>query len=282
MPVPKDDALTEFTKTKMHFALALLGTLFALHPLVEKFGDQVGFEYLGVFLKVFYAYALAAGLLALTVYFYALALLSERAYSWMEKSGNSCYAVAVMVLPLYGGLYLSTWAAERFGQAHLAWAGPTVVPLALGLGWLLLSQVLAWRLRQRMGNQDRAVKLEQLAEQEITALDRSRELFDTTHYDLSVIEAWKALEARLRRVLLLRRISPRSATPEAMISAASRAGLLSKPSLALLQGLRAQWNVAISTEPLTREAAESALRAARDILATIPIEAPTTGGKPSV
>ena len=42
--------MSEFTKTKMHFALALIGTLFALHPLVEKYPD-LGFDYLGVWLK---------------------------------------------------------------------------------------------------------------------------------------------------------------------------------------------------------------------------------------
>jgi hypothetical protein len=117
----------------MHFALALLGTLFVLHPLIEKFGDA-GFDYVGYPLKILYVYALIAGLLAVTIYFYALALLSERAYSWMEKSGNYAYALAVMVLPLYGALYLSNLAAEHLGQAHLAWTGPTVVPLALGVG----------------------------------------------------------------------------------------------------------------------------------------------------
>src|ERR1700730_2141589 len=103
----KADALTEFTKTKMPFALAMLVTLFGLHPLVEKWAE-LGFNYPYVEfpLKIFYAYGLVAGLLALTVYFYALSLLSERGYSWMEKAGNYSYAIAIMVVPLYGGLYL--------------------------------------------------------------------------------------------------------------------------------------------------------------------------------
>ena len=36
--------MTEFTKTKMHFALGMIGTLFALHPIVERYPD-LGFDY---------------------------------------------------------------------------------------------------------------------------------------------------------------------------------------------------------------------------------------------
>jgi hypothetical protein len=279
----RTDGITEFTKTKMHFALAFLGTLFALHPLVERFGfGERGFDYLGWSLAIDYVYGLIAALLGITVYFYAMALLSERPYSWMEKTGNYVYALAILVPPLYGGLYLSTLAAERLGMEHLAWAGPTAVPLVLGIGWLLLSQVLAWRLRQRLGQQDRSVKVEQLAEQEIAHINRARDLFEDNHFDLSVIEAWKAIEARLRRVLLLRGLSARADSPEAMIHTASRAGVLTKQTQALLQQLRQQWNVAVSVEPLTREAADAALTAARNILATIAVADSATGSKPAV
>jgi hypothetical protein len=271
--------MTEFLKTKMHFALALLGTLFALHPFIEKIQDW-GFDYLDVKLKVFHAYALIAGLLALTVYCYALTLLSERPRSWIERLGNYSYALAVMVLPLYAGLYASNLLAEKLDAKHLALAAP--VTIGLGIGWLVLSQVAALVLRKRLGEQDRSAKLTQLAEQEIGSLNRARDLFDDTHYDLSVIEAWKAIEARLRRVLLLRHVRARMDNPQAMINAANRAGLLGKSTYELLQDLRRQWNVAVSTEPLTREAADMALTAARNILATIAVEDPAKKAKPLV
>jgi HEPN domain-containing protein len=282
MPAQKVDAMTEFTKTKMHFALAFLGTLFALHPLIDKFGDTVGFDYLNVFLKLYYVYYLIACLLGLTVYFYALAMLSERAYSWMEKCGNYSYALAVMVLPLYGALYVSSLAAELLGEAHIAWLGPTVVPLGLGVLWLLVSQILAWRLRKRLGDKDRKIKVEQLAEHEISALNHASTLFGENHYDLAVIEAWKAIEARLRRVLILHGLPDRFDDPDAMIHAATRKGIVTKPTRALLEELRRQWNVAVGFEPLTREAAAAALTAARNILSTIPVEDTTTRPRPAI
>src|SRR5262249_11286081 len=99
--------MTDFTKTKTHFALALLGCLFALHPFLDRF-ENVGFVYLGYELKLFYVYGLVAALLALAVYCYGVALISERPHSWLERLGNYCYALAVMVVPLCGGLYVSS------------------------------------------------------------------------------------------------------------------------------------------------------------------------------
>jgi hypothetical protein len=36
-----------------------------------------------------------------------MAMMTERAHSRLEKLGNSSYAMAVMILPIYGGLYLA-------------------------------------------------------------------------------------------------------------------------------------------------------------------------------
>ena len=136
----------------------------------------------------------------------------------------------------------------------------------------MLSYALAWRLRR----QDNQAKIEQLANQEIAALNRAPEMFNSNHYDLAVIEAWKALEARLRRVLLLRGYVRQPETAQKLIDKASRLGIVKDASLKLMQEVRQQWNIAVGTEPLSREGAEGALTAARHILATIPIEGPRT------
>jgi hypothetical protein len=162
--------MTDFTKTKTHFALALLATLFALHLFLDQF-KSLGFFYLGYELKASYVYALIAGLLALSVYCYGLALISERPHGWLERLGNYFYALAVMVLPLYGGLYASSRLADWLGQSHWAWAAPTVA-VGLGVAWLVLSQVFALLLRSRLGRQDRTQKIEQLAQQEMASLRR--------------------------------------------------------------------------------------------------------------
>jgi HEPN domain-containing protein len=264
--------MTEFTKMKISFALALLGTLFALHPFLDRFADR-GFLYLGYDLKVFYAYSLTAGLLSLCVYLYAVALLGNRPHSWFERTGNSGYALAILVLPVYAGLFLSAKLADRVALSHVAWAAPAVA-IGMGVAWVALSQVVAWRIRHRLGEQDRISRMAQLARMEAEALGQARELFEGEHYDLSVVEAWRALEARLRQALLGRRVVARLDDPHAVVRAATRKGILREPVLGVVEELNRHWHVAVGTEPLPRETAVAALSAVRHILSVIPVKEP--------
>jgi HEPN domain-containing protein len=269
--------MTEFTKLKISYALALLGTLFALHPFLDRFADR-GFVYLGYDLKIFYAYSLTAGLLSLCVYLYAVTLLNDRPHSWCERTGNSTYALAILVVPVYAGLFLSAMLADRVAVSHVAWAAPAVA-VGLGFGWVGLSQLVAWRIRRRLGEQDRASRIAQLARQEAESLNQARELFDGQHYDLSVVEAWRALEARLRQVLLSRRIDVRAVDPQAVIHVAVRKGILKEPTLGVVAELRRHWTVALSTEPLAREAAVASLSAVRHVLSVTPVKDPARAGR---
>jgi HEPN domain-containing protein len=270
--------MTEFTKTKISFALALLGTLFALHPFIDKYAGEWSFDYLNYPLKLWYPFALTAGLLALTVYLYGIALVSERVHGLLERLGNYTYAIAVMIGPLYIGLYGASRLAAVFQASHLEWAAPGVA-LGVGIGWLVLSQIVAWLFRGRLSEEDIASKVRQWADQEMAALNRARDMFASQHYDLSVIEAWRAIEARLRRVLLTKGIRSGGETPQQMIDAAVRAKVVPEKSIELLHQLRKQWNIAVSFDPLGREAADAALLAARNILATISVgESPKAAG----
>jgi HEPN domain-containing protein len=264
--------MTEFTKLKIGFALALLGTLFALHPLLDRSPD-LGFLYLGYRLQVIHAYALTSGLLGLCVYLYAVTLLTDHPHSWFERTGNATYSLAILVLPIYGGLFLSATLAERVAVSHVAWAGPAVA-LGLGLGWVILSQVVAWRIRRRLGERDRASKMQQLARQEAESLDQAKQLFAGDHYDLCVVEAWRALESRLRQALLSRRVATRADDPQAVIRIAARKGILKEPTLGLVAELKHHWTVAVSTEPLPREAAFESLGAVRYLLSILPAKVP--------
>jgi hypothetical protein len=224
-------------------------------------------------LKVIHAYGVLAGLLALTVYCFALALRSEKQASWIDKLGNYAYGLAIMTVPLYGGLFVANWLGDFLEVKHWSWAVriAPMVPLVLGAFWLLVSGVLALWLRRRLSEQDRKAKIEQLTQQEMAALNRAPEMFDSNHYDLAIIESWKALEARLRRALLEHRYTNPGEKPEATINAAFRASLLKPAARASVDELRRQWQVAIGTEPSTRESADKALKTTRDLLATIPI-----------
>ena len=272
--------MTEFAKMKISFAMALLGTLFALHPFLDRFADR-GFPYLGYDLKIFHAYFLIAGLLSLCVYCYAMSMTTERAHSRLERIGNSTYALAVMIVPIFGGLYVASLLAAQLRYSHLAWAAPAVA-IGVGGGWFILSQFVAWRLRRRLGEHDRRAKIEALADKEQESLTQARELFQHEHYDLSVIEAWRAIEARLGQALLMKRIIPHTNRPHALFDLAIRKGLLQESTLAVLNDLKRHWNVAVGTEPSTKQSASEALSAARHILATVPVGHPEHPEKPLI
>lgn len=116
---PRGNVMTEFTKTKIHFALALLGTLFAVHPYFEQW-EHAGFEYLGFRLEILHAYALTGGLLALAVYFYAASLTTERGATGYERAANYLYATGLFVFPLYGLFYVSRL-AKTIWNTRISW-----------------------------------------------------------------------------------------------------------------------------------------------------------------
>jgi len=262
--------MTDFSKIKISFALALLAMLFTLHPFVDRFADE-GFDYLGYPLKIVYAYAVMSALLGICVYAYAVALMTKRTHSAFERLGNYSYALAVLVAPLYGGLYASSLLATALDQTELAWAAPTVT-LGLGVAWLVLSSLLAWMLRGRLADQDRLAKIDQLAKQEVAALQHAREMYGGDHYDLSVIEAWKAIAARLRRSLLAHKFIPKVDGADHLVEMARRKGILSEPSYKMLKSLEQPLRVALGSEPLPQDAAKHCMSAARHILATIPVQ----------
>lgn len=267
--------MNDFKKAKITFALALLGTLFALHRVVENADYQQATmftTYLGYHVNIVHAYLFLAGLLALTVYFYAVGFMTEQSSARVEKIGNLVYALAIMVVPIYGVLYLSSFLAETLGQFELYW----IVPLAAaGVGLLLGGFFL-----KKLGDHDRSAKATQWADLEISSLYRARSLFEGGHYDLAVMETWKAIDARLHRMLVARHITPPTDNPAAMIDKAIRAGLLSPSKRPELNELRAHWAVAVSHQPLTQADAEAALSIARDILSAIPLTATATGKAP--
>ena len=173
--------------------------------------------------------------------------------------------------------YLSAKLADQVALSHLAWAAPAVA-VTLGAGWIVLSQLIAWRIRHRLGERDRAARMLQLRKQEIESLNDAAELFATEHYDLSVVEAWRALESRLRQVLLSRKFAARLDTPRSVVHLATRKGILREPALSVVEELRRHWTIAVSTDPLPRQAAVEALDAVRHILSIVPVSEIRSGG----
>jgi hypothetical protein len=261
--------MADFIKTKLQAALALLGMLFALRPFIDDI-QNIGFAVLDVRVNLVHALAWMACLLAVSVHCFAFDMLRARPFSLVERIGNTAFGLAILTLPTFGlgyGLTESGQAlANRCGLPGLAWAAP-----AVGAGLVALWLGLALVIRFRLGRQDRNHQFDSLTETESAALKRAQEMFDQGHFDLSVIEVWRALEARLRRALLLRHVHGHYEDWNELRDAAHEAGLLAKVPLTALDQLRGQWQIAVGVEPLPRDAAVDALMTARTVLATIPL-----------
>jgi hypothetical protein len=261
--------MADFIKTKLQAALALLGMVFALRPYVDDI-QNVGFLVLDVSVNLLHALAGMAGLLAVSVHCFALDMLRARPFSLVERLGNMCFALAVLVLPAFGVSYglteLGQYLAGRYDLPQLAWAAPAVAG-----GLVLLWLMLAILIRVRLSRQDHKHQFESLSETESAALRRAREMFDHAHYDLSVIEAWRALEARLRRSLLRRKDHGHYDDWSKLRDAAHAAGLLAKVPPTTLEKLRYHWQTAVGVVPVEQDAATDAMATVRTILSTIPL-----------
>jgi hypothetical protein len=261
--------MADFIKTKLQAALALLGMLFALRPFIDDI-QNVGFTVFDVRINLLHALAGMAVLLAVSVHCFALDMLRARPFSAVERLGNFTFALAVLVLPGFGlswGLTeLGRLLAERYALPQLAWATPAVLA-GLVVAWLLFAILI----RVRLSRQDRTHQFETLHETEAAALRRAEEMFNHKHYDLSVIEVWRALEARLRRALLKKGVHGHYEDWQSLRDAAHAAGLLAKVPLTALDDLYRRWKTAISVDPLPREEAAEALASAKTVLATIPL-----------
>lgn len=90
------------------------------------------------------------------------------------------------------------------------------------------------------------------------------------HYDLAIVQAWNALEARLKRALLFKGMAiPDKVESSTLIKIAVRSDVIPPKTMAAIDELKKYKDVAISTEPLPRQSAEQGLDLAREILATI-------------
>ena len=113
------------------------------------------------------------------------------------------------------------------------------------------------------------------SETESAALKRAEEMYCHAHYDLSVIEVWRALEARLRRALLLKSVRGQFGDWNTLRDAAHAAGLLSKVPLTALDELRRHWQVAVyvNGRQICRSTHTTNKRRAQQVLAQLETQA---------
>lgn len=189
--------MSDFTKEKIAFAIGLLAVLFTLTPALKDY-EQLGFAILTLRLELRHLYLFLAATLSLGVYFYGVQFLTTRSIRFFTLVGDVFYALAIVAPALYLCLFLIGLLIEVVTPVLRS-------PIVLNVLQLTLSTIsgavaaLYWNRTRKV----LAVKQQQSETRRRTALElgtlrRAEALFRDGHYDLAVVEAFRALEIAVR------------------------------------------------------------------------------------
>lgn len=256
-----------FLKSKMHFTLGLLGALFALHPFYPKF-DALSFVYMGATIPVSYALITFGVLLAGATYFFAAGLTQEHPSGLGQKAGNLLYSMAVMTVPLYAGLYLTT-VVENYldfkdyvSDARLK---SPLVTFGLLSFWIAAWAIGAYAMRHFMSKRDWVSKIDSLIDTEFEAVKRAKEMLSHEHFDLCIIQCERAVLARLKMACLKVGVSTKKVRSA---QAAVKAGIITPECGQLADLIFKNVAVARSTVPSTDSQAHNTMSATKKLLSS--------------
>ncbi len=259
---------SDFTKNKVHFTIALLAVIFALHPFFPTF-DKINFVYMGRPIPLSDALMGVGVLLALAVYFYATDLMTEHPSPLSQRLGNFFYALAVMTLPFYGGLHLSTLLEdylidEGFFEEH--GIKTPVITVIILVVWVTVWVACSMLLRRYLSQRDWVSKIDALADQEMNCLRRAEELAEAEHPDLAIIQFHKAIEMRLKMAGMKRGFMDGD-----VFLNAKKANLLTPGNQFQLDIVRRHYVKAQSHVPASPDDLAQTVGAAKKFLATVPV-----------
>jgi hypothetical protein len=219
--------MTEFSKLKIAFSLALLGTVFAVSPLIKEYG-VIAYKLFGLLLSVKLGFAFFALFLGSAVYFYAVALIGESVYFDAAKTaGNIAYTIALIIPPLYLLLYpVSLLADLSLYLLKSPWAAGSL-QVFLGAIVAIAVQATVRVLFATFREKDRSERIAKLEEEGNAVLSRARKLFGEGYFDISVTESWKAIEIALRRAFYNQNIQVRVANGWSLVGLATEKELIS-------------------------------------------------------
>lgn len=261
--------MTDFIKAKVGFALALLGVLFAIHPIILDIGNT-GFVLFGVLLEVRIFYYIVSIVLGLAVYTYAIEFIRSKPVTVAHHVGNIIYAVALLIPAFYVLLWMTSLVARLAvivsKSPFTGMIASTVLSAISGL-----VSGLFWNLfRRKLNAKDKEARVTQLSTEESSHIQRASELLKAGHYDLSALESFRAVEATLGRALIGEEISVAHGSFLALLNAAIKANIVSTDIGGVVNEIRLLRNQALhGAEPVTKTSAQHALEQAERILATV-------------
>src|SRR2546425_1198897 len=136
--------MSDFTKQKIAFAVALLAVLFTVTPLLNAIGS-VGFTLLGVAVTFRLLYYVLSALLALSVYCYGVQFAFERPRLFLTATGDVLYAAAVVAPVAFALLFAGAELATLLGNLLRSQVATAIVSGITGAVSGVISTYLAFR-----------------------------------------------------------------------------------------------------------------------------------------
>lgn len=227
--------MNDFEKAKVGFALALLGTVFTVHPIIAPaLGFLLPLPFVDVQLR--WLYLAFVGLLVISVYCFALDMVSGLPTSRLRSIGTTLYAIALVIPILAGGLSLLAGLVRWLGENQEAVsAAATVIATAAAF----VSGVMAFRLRRTIVKRDEEARERLAVIEEANHVARAQQMFSLGHLDLAAIDAWRAVEVAVTSALYRKQpMIPVAVQAHAQLSQALHLGIIPSEFAERTQWLR--------------------------------------------
>lgn len=262
--------MADFSKIKIPFSLALLAAMFAINPLIQKYGEA-NYVLFGLSVTLNFIYSVFCISLGASVYFYAIGLVGDRPiFEFSNKIGHAVYALALIVPPLFLILYpislLADFLIAAFKSPLFSKAVEYFGSATIGVAASLIANLIIRAFTAR----DRKERIERLSVQENQSLERARQLFQQGYYDLVATESWKAVEVALNKTFETAGIRRRSQPMSAILNLAVKKELLNTREIEELMSIRHIRNDAVHTErKVTEDEARQALSISEKTIAAL-------------
>lgn len=262
--------MSDFTKNKIAFVVALLATLFTITPALEAIGTWE-YKIFGIALSVNALYYFTTACFAFAVYVYGVQFLTERNLRYAQFIGDLFYAVAMVAPPLFIVVYFVQTITDVLVKNPYTTA--LIGNIVSGI-LVALSSNFVFDFIKSLQKREAASKSELSQREEAQILNRARKLFDDKFYDLCVTECFKAIEIAIRnRLAQLGVVNTRR--PLDLLREALQREILPQAIYANADYIRKQRNeIAHSNTQITQDTAEEVLVMTDQILAAINSPAP--------
>jgi predicted RNA-binding Zn-ribbon protein involved in translation (DUF1610 family) len=189
--------MSDSGKDKIAFVIGLLAVLFTLTPLVEAHGT-LGFTLFGIGVHVSHLYNVMAVSLGLSVYAYGVQFVTERRFKATAAVGDIFYALAIVAPGVFVGMFLAAEITEIVARVLQSPALSSVIQSGLSIVTAIGGAIAGFRFQRVLDLKQKKVEATRQNLAELNALQRAEQLYESSYYDLAVVEAFKALELAAR------------------------------------------------------------------------------------